>query len=97
MRAWLLLLLVVLPVFVLGASVGFFNGQPVRFNYLFGEVELPLIALLAGEFLVVALLTVAISMLRVLSLKTEIRGLRKQLRDVESELKNLRSIPLKDA
>lgn len=97
MRGWLLFLLVVLPVFVAGATIGFFNGQPVRFNYLVGEMELPLIALLVAEFLLVAVLTVALVALRVLSLKTEVRGLRKQLRDAESELKNLRALPLKDA
>ena len=96
MRGWLLFLLVVLPVFVAGATVGFFNGQPVRFNYLFGEMELPLIALLLAEFLFVAVFTVGLVALRVLSLKTEIRGLRRQLRDAESELKNLRSLPLKE-
>ncbi len=33
---------------VLGASIGYFNAQPVRFNYLAGEIELPLIALVIG-------------------------------------------------
>ncbi|HSW11300.1 MAG TPA: LapA family protein [Solimonas sp.] len=86
----LLFFLVILPVFVLGTTIGFFNGQDVEFNYLFGSVHLPLIALLIGEFLLVVALTLLATLVRVLALKSEIRRLRKQLRDADTELKNLR-------
>lgn len=77
---------------VLGASIGYFNAQPVRFNYLAGEVELPLIALVIGEFVVAVLLTLFISFGRMLSLKSEIRRLRRQISGVEAELKTLRDL-----
>lgn len=86
----LVFFLVILPVFVLGTTIGFFNGQAVQFNYLFGSVELPLIALLIAEFLLVVLLTLLATFVRVFALKSEIRRLGKQLRDSETELKNLR-------
>lgn len=79
---------------VLGASIGYFNAQAVRFNYLFGEWELPLVALLVADFLVAALVTLAVFGARLLTLRGEIRRLRKQLRDLESELKSLRNLPL---
>ncbi|HEY0916533.1 MAG TPA: LapA family protein [Solimonas sp.] len=90
--ASLVFFLVILPVFVLGTTIGFFNSQKVEFNYLFGMVELPLIALLVAEFVLVALLTLGAGFLRVLSLKAEIRRLRKQIRDSETELRNLRAL-----
>jgi len=86
----LLFFVVILPVFVLGTTIGFFNGQDVEFNYLFGSVQLPLIALLIAEFLLVVALTLLATFVRVFGLKSEIRRLRKQLRDTETELKNLR-------
>ena len=90
--ASLVFFVVILPVFVLGTTIGFFNSQKIEFNYLFGMVELPLIALLIAEFVLVALLTLGASFLRVLGLKSEIRRLRKQLRDSETELRNLRAL-----
>lgn len=77
---------------VLGASIGYFNAQPVRFNYLAGEIELPLIALVIGEFVIAVLLTLFISFGRMLSLKAEIRRLRRQIGAFEAELKTLRDL-----
>lgn len=79
-------------VLVLGASVGYFNAQPVRFNYLAGEVEMPLIALVIAEFVLAVLLTLLISFSRMLGLKGEIRRLRRQLGSAEAELKTLRDL-----
>ncbi|WP_240433416.1 LapA family protein [Solimonas sp. K1W22B-7] len=90
--ASLVFFVVILPVFVIGTVIGFFNSQKVEFNYLIGMVELPLIALLIAEFVLVALLTLAASFVRVFGLKSEIRRLRKQLRDSETELRNLRAL-----
>lgn len=95
LRILLILLLVV--VLCLGASIGYFNAQPVHFNYLVGEMEIPLIGLIVGEFIIAVLLTLLACFGRVFGLKSEIRRLRKQLRDAEAELKNLRNLPLKDA
>lgn len=81
-------------VLVLGASIGYFNAQPIRFDYLAGQVEMPLIALVIGEFVIAVLLTLLICFGRMLQLRAEIRRLRKQLLAAENELKTLRDIPL---
>ena len=94
LRGLLVLLLVV--VLCLGASIGYFNAQTIRFDYLAGQLELPLIALIVVEFLIAVLLTLLVCFGRIFALKSEIRRLRKQLRDADAELKNLREIPLKD-
>lgn len=80
---------------VLGASIGYFNAQPIKFDYLAGQIELPLIALVIGEFVLAVLLTLLISFARMLSLKGEIRRLRKQVLAGEAELKNLRELSAK--
>lgn len=84
-------------VFGLGVIIGFYNAQPVVFNYLFGSMQMPLIALIAGEFLIAVTLTLLVVMGHVFALKAESLRLKKQLRSAESELKNLRNLPLKDA
>lgn len=92
------LIIAALVVFLaLGASIGYFNAQPVKFDYLAGEVEMPLIALVIGEFVLAVLLTLLICLGRMLGLKAEIRRLRRQLLGVDAELKSLRELPLKDA
>ena len=95
LRIFILILLVL--VFGTGVVIGFYNAQPVVFNYLFGSMQMPLIALIAGEFIVAVALTLLMVGTRILGLKAEARRLRKQLVAAESELKNLRNLPLKDA
>lgn len=81
---------------VLGGLVGFFNTLPVPFNYLAGEIEIPLIALLIATAVLAALLTLVLCVARYLGLRSQIRLLRRQVRDSEAELKNLRNLPLQD-
>lgn len=95
MRRTLLIVVIVL-VFALAASIAYYNSQPITLNYLAGTIDVPLIALIGGELLIVALLTLLMTAGRVIALKSELRQARKQLRDTENELKNLRNIPLKD-
>jgi len=92
----ILIITAIFAVLVLGVAIGFFNAQPVTFNYLAGSVQLPLIALVMGEFFLVALLTVLLCYSRIFGLKGEIRRLRRQLKDAQAELQSLRNLPLKD-
>lgn len=90
LRTAALTLLVV--ILLCGAAIGFFNAQPVSFNYLIGSVQLPLIVLILGELVLVTLIGLVLFASRVWSLRLEIRGLRKRLAAAEVELKNLRSL-----
>jgi lipopolysaccharide assembly protein A len=85
---------VLLVVFIGGAALGYFNATPVSFNYLFGMVEVRLVVLVVFIFVLAALLTLLLCAGRMLSLSGEARRLRRQLRDAETELKNLRNLPL---
>jgi putative membrane protein len=87
-----IVLAIVTIIFACGAAIGFFNIDRVRFNYLAGTVELPLIYLMLLELAFVALIGLAVFAGRVWTLKLEIRGLRKRLAATEDEVKNLRSL-----
>lgn len=93
----LLVLGLLLTVLVFGVAIGFYNSAPVTFDYLAGQLQLPLIALVLGEFAVVTLLTLLVCGVRILRLQGEIRRLRRQIRDAQAELQSLRNLPLKDA
>lgn len=90
----LVTLIVVLVLLVLGASIGYFNAQPVEVDYLFGKREVPLIAVLITTFAIGVLVTVAVVAARLLSVRVELGRLRKQLREAEGELRTLRNLPV---
>lgn len=90
----ILILLVLIVILSLGACIGYFNAQSVEFFYLAGSIKLPLIALIIGVFLFGVTLTLLLSMARIFGLKGQVRRLRRQLLDAETELKNLRNLPV---
>lgn len=90
----LAVLIVLLVILVLGASIGYFNAQPVQFNYLFGATEFPLIAVLIAAFSAGILLAIAAVSSRLFSMRLELGHLRKQLREAEGELRTLRNLPV---
>lgn len=92
----LLIIGVLLTVLVFGVAIGFYNATPVTFDYLVGQLQVPLIALVLGEFALVTLLTLLVCAGRILSLRGEIRRLRRQIKDAQAELQSLRNLPLKD-
>ncbi len=91
-----LVLLVVVASAALGAALAFFNQNVVHFNYLVGETDWPLIVLMIVELVIVVICTLLACGARLMSLKAELRRTRRQLRDVENELKTLRNLPLNE-
>jgi uncharacterized integral membrane protein len=87
---WLLLL----AAFCVGAALSYYNWSPVAFDYLAGEVQLPLIALLLTSFMLGGLTVLLLNTVRIWSLRLEMRRTQKRLRNAETELKNLRNLPL---
>jgi len=92
----LLIIAVLLAVLIFGVAIGFYNATPVTLDYLAGQLQLPLIGLVLGEFVLVSLLTLLVCSGRILSLRGEIRRLRRQIKDAQAELQSLRNLPLKD-
>lgn len=88
----ILLAILLVAVFLAGACLSYFNYDYVSFNYLFGATQVRLVVLIACTFVAAALLTLALCAVRLLTLSGEARRLRRQLRDAETELKNLRNL-----
>ncbi len=79
---------------LLGAVLGFYNAAPVRFDYLFGEVTWPLIALLALGFALGVMASAFLLGWRIVGLRLHQRRLQRQLEHMETELRNLRNLPI---
>jgi len=90
----LVVILLLLLGFVLGAAVSYYNGALVTFHYLAGQVELPLIALLLGAFFAGIVVMWLISLARVFGLSRDSRRQQRQIHELEAELQSLRELPL---
>ena len=88
------ILVILVAVLCIGTTLGFFNAQQVEFYYLLGSAHLPLFALVLAVFGLAVALTLIMTMARIFGLKREIRRLHRQLRDAQTELRNLRDLPL---
>lgn len=80
--------------FCLGAAISYFNWTRVTFDYLAGQVEVPLIALLLTAFLSGLAVMGLLNLGRVWVLKRDARKLQNRLSLAETELKSLRNLPL---
>lgn len=90
----LLVLLLLVVAFCVGAAIGYFNQASVTFHYLAGEVQLPLIALLFLAFLTGVGVAWLLTMARMYLVLRDHRRQLQQIRDLEAELKSLRNLPL---
>ncbi len=93
MRSLLLAILVFL-LFTLGIVVGHANNAEVQFDYLVGSVRLNQVSLLLFVFGFGVGLTLIACAGRLLALRSEVRRVRRRLVDAETELKNLRNLPV---
>ena len=93
----LLVILLLVAGFCLGAAISYYNASPVTFHYLAGQVELPLIALLLGAFLLGIVVMWMLSLARAFVLSRDSRRQQRQIRELEAELKSLRDLPLAKA
>lgn len=92
----LIKLIIFLFFLLLGASFAVLNSAPVLLDYYFSSIELPLsVVLIAFMVLGVVLGVFACSGL-VLRLKHENSTLKRKASLVNQEVKNLRTIPIRD-
>ncbi len=93
----LLVTLLLLATFCLGAAISYYNWNSVRVDYLAGQAELPLIALMLAAFVMGMLLMGLMNLARLYMLGREARRHQRQIRELESELRSLRNLPLANA
>ena len=90
----LLTFLLLIAAAALGAAISHFNATRVTFNYLAGEIELPLIALLLGAFMLGVAMMWLLDLARLFVLSRDSRRQQRQIAQLEAELKSLRNLPL---
>lgn len=86
-------------IFIAVTSIAFavLNADPVTLNYYIGSAETPLSLALVGALGSGALLGVMASTGVILRMKREISRLRRERKNTEKEITNLRNIPIKDS
>lgn len=93
----LLVSLLLLATFCLGAAISYFNWTTVSFDYLAGQAELPLIGLLLSAFVLGMAVMGLLNLARVFTLGRETRRQTRRIRELEGELRSLRNLPLAGA
>lgn len=86
----------VLVVVCLGVAFALSNSTMVTVNYLAGQVDLSLVVVTIGALIAGFLLALLLCFSRIFMLRAESRRLRKNLRNLEAELKDRRNLPLHD-
>ncbi len=89
--------LVLIAVLVLlGLAFAVVNAKPVELNYFLDSREVPLAMVLVLTLIAGSLLGMLFSLGLVIRLKREALRLRRQIKQAEQEVVNLRTMPLKD-
>ncbi|MEJ2141809.1 MAG: LapA family protein [Gammaproteobacteria bacterium] len=81
---------------IIGILFAVLNADPVTLHYYFGEKDIPLSLVLIIAIITGAILGVIASAGVIVKLKREKAKLRKLTELSEKELKNLRTLPIKD-
>ncbi|MGB7758095.1 MAG: lipopolysaccharide assembly protein LapA domain-containing protein [Salinisphaera sp.] len=89
-------LIVILAVFI-GLAFGFFNYGSTPVDLLWTKTEAPLAVLLGLAFLLGLIIALVVCGVRLARLRSRLSRTRRQLKDAEAEISNLRSMPIHDA
>ena len=88
--------IVIMATLVVAIIFSTLNYSPVPFHYLLGETKLPLSILLVAAFVCGFLAGLLLDAWIMYRQKARIRRIERQLQTYESEISNLRKLPLKD-
>lgn len=83
-------------IFIISAAFASFNMTAVTVNYYFGELTMPLSALLVIAMLIGVGLGMIVLILSTLKLRYENRRLQHKLAVSEQEINSLRILPIRD-
>jgi lipopolysaccharide assembly protein A len=89
-------LIIFLFFLIVGAAFAILNSEMVKLDYYFSFIELPLSIVLIAFMSLGALLGIFACSSLMLRLKHENNGLKRQATMVKEEVKNLRTIPIRD-
>lgn len=83
-------------VFVAALVLGWLNTGPVTLNYILDSAQVSLVWVLFLSLFFGWLLGLATSLLFIFRLRRELANLRKEKRVLETEVNNLRNLPIRD-
>jgi putative membrane protein len=90
--------LLIVVVVLLGATFTYRNAQPVEFNYYFGvHWVAPLSFMLLTTLTIGAVIGFVVSLAMIASMQRRLLVLRREARQLEQEVHNLRALPIRDA
>ncbi len=89
--------ILVILALLLGMVFALMNHESVTVDLLFDQFELPLVALLIINLLLGLIVGVLIYLPRLLAQRLELERTRKKLATAETEIRNLRNLPIQDA
>lgn len=95
MLNWLRIFLLVVAL-VIGIVFAFYNLTPVQFDYLFGVTQWPLVSAMAVTLVLGYALGLVSLIPKLLRLRTDLVMQRRRTANAETELKNLRNLPLSE-
>lgn len=95
MLRWIAVI-ILLCVFVVALLLAYANGTVVVLDYLVGSLRVHLSSALLGAAIIGWLLGLLSSLLVIFQLKRETWRLKRSIHDAESEIRNLRNLPLKN-
>ncbi len=82
---------------LVGMMFALFNAGHVTVDYLFGSLDISLVALLMLDLLLGLALGALIYLPRQIALRLDLERTRKKLVAAENEIRNLRNLPIQDA
>lgn len=88
--------IILLGIFAFALLLAYANGTTVTLDYLAGNLKVHLSSALLAAAIIGWLLGILSSLLVIFRLKREASRLKRSLRDVEAEIRNLRTLPLKN-
>ena len=92
----LVMTILYLVLIVIGISFAALNASSVHVNFYFATLKMPISVLMTLMLGIGMLLGFCVFLCRYWRLKGEYRKIKNQLKLTEKEIKNLRTIPLKD-
>lgn len=94
---WLFYMVLAVVVLVFGVGFVTKNAQLVSLKYYFGlDWEAPLAVMLLTSLTIGVILGLAASIAMVLRIHHRLAQARREIRETEQEVKNLRALPIKD-
>lgn len=89
--------LLVVAALALGIAFGYVNFQQVTVDFLWTDARVPLVVVLVVTFVTGFGLALLLLVARLIGLRANLAKARRQLKDAQSEIRNLRSMPIHDA